>query len=140
NLIDPLTFADANHKSAIEETRSSLLNGILSKLKSLDPEAAIEYNKGRHLVATEQKPLVPTPYFQNMATGQLRKVDPAKIVSEYDKAFPTIKSEPKNFLSQNIQHIRNRLGFGQFAQYGLPMTAGTLIGALGLPMEHAIGG
>lgn len=121
NQVNPNTFDDLDKINALQSSREPLLNAITTKLSEKDPVAALNYNQGRYLVRNELAPLTPTPYFHNLANGEITGDDPQEIVRQYKKAFPTKSSLPNNYLSQTVPKLSQKTGMGQFAQYMLPM-------------------
>jgi hypothetical protein len=141
NKINPLTFADQDTKDALDNSRVPILNAISTRLNSLSPSAGDAYNQGRYIHATVLKKLTPTPFFDNIADGELDSENPEELVREYKKAFPLKSDHPNNYLTENIAHLKNRMGVGKALQYLGPMGIGAMMGhAGGGSLGDVIGG
>lgn len=131
NKINPLTYGDEDIKNALDDSRKPILNAISNKLNSLEPMAGNSYDLGRDIHRNVLQKLIPTPFFDNLANGEIDANDPNEIVKEYKKAFPTKSSVPNNFLTDGVTNLSNKIGMGKFLQYAIPMTAGAGIAHLG---------
>lgn len=134
NTANRVTSSDMNSvamKEAYERSRSSLQNKIIGSLESLDPEAGIQYARGRDITRELISPLKANKDLRHISSGKVTNMQPKDLRAAIQKGYQEEKIKPTHMLMEISKALNKKIKTGEGLQKVIPPLVGGSLGALG---------